>query len=272
LANFREHLYRVSIIGLALVMMIASGLKAYSLSQPIDMGINSMPVPVIVISGALEFAVSITILLRLAIKYEWEMLLSCYVLFSGISLYSFLTGMASCGCFGVLKAPPLVMLIFDLFAVLLLLFQRQNQTTCLRERPTTSQNMRISAGVIASFTYISTVLFLTFSQPQMKIAGYSHYPDLNITVLMPQEWLGTTLPIISDIEGGDILQSGDWVVFLYNPTCPACMKSLNSYYSENISQMESPPKRVFFVSCTATSQGLNSIVRGNDVESPHSTS
>jgi len=53
--------------------------------------------------------------------------------------------------------------------------------------------------------------------------------SLRYEVLEPGEWVGKKLPILEQIDIGERLRAGNWLVLLYHYDCPGCAEAIPMY-------------------------------------------
>jgi thiol-disulfide isomerase/thioredoxin len=62
---------------------------------------------------------------------------------------------------------------------------------------------------------------LAFNEPARVTARYE--------ILEPGEWVGKELPILENIDIGERLRAGNWLVLLYHYDCPGCAEAMPMY-------------------------------------------
>ncbi len=173
-----------------------------------------------------EIALGIWLLSGLFKKTAWLAVITCFSLFSLITLYKGLTGAASCGCFGSVHVNPWITLTcIDLPAVAALAIFRPK--TIDFRRPLAFFTPR--PGVIRfavvlllglNAACVSTVI-LVLNEPALVTSRYE--------ILEPAEWPGKQLPILDHIDIRDKLSEGNWLVLLYHHDCPDCATAIPQY-------------------------------------------
>lgn len=117
----RDARWRGTRMLLGTVLLVSATLKAAGL-----LGANWGPVglfrsPAMLLSAIeLEFALSIWLLSGIAAPVCWMFTLLCFGGLAATAGYLLRTGAPTCGCLGPLRAPPVAMLVVDLFAIALL--------------------------------------------------------------------------------------------------------------------------------------------------------
>lgn len=169
-------------------------------------------------------------------RAAWLAALSCFVLFSGVTLYKGITGADSCGCFGSVKVNPWVTLLaIDLPAVLGLAVFRpvrlvEQEVTQVKKRCLFLPDLfsplpslpRFAVGFSTCLILlVVTASMLAFNEPQKVTSTYE--------VLEPETWVGKELPIHDYIDIGDQLREGNWLVLFYHYDCPDCQKTITKY-------------------------------------------
>jgi len=172
-----------------------------------------------------ELALGIWLLSGLFKRAAWLIVLACFVLFCGVTLYKGLTGADSCGCFGSITVNPWITLFaIDLPAVVLLAIFRPKleirQILQILHWLEPMPNMAsLGLASVLSFSAIavsSPVLIL--NKPKMVTSTYE--------VLEPETWIGKKLPILEHIDICEQLKNGNWLIMLYHHDCPDCQAAI----------------------------------------------
>jgi len=91
----------------AIVLLIAAGSKAWQLlTEPVANNDIWTSRPFLILTVEFELALGIWLLSGLFKKAAWFTGLTCFSLFSLITLYKGVTGAESCGCFGSVHVNP----------------------------------------------------------------------------------------------------------------------------------------------------------------------
>ncbi len=227
---------------LAIALLTAAVLKGWQLlTEPVANNDIWSYRPFLILTVEFELALAIWLLSGLLKKAAWLAAISCFTLFSLVTLYKGITGAESCGCFGSVHVNPWITLFaIDLPAVLSLSifrpglsFPRNLSSTPIGERgyikaliqefltPLPSPRRFVTAVAIG-FTVLSvTTPILAFYEPAMVTSSYE--------VLEPETWVGKELPILEHIDIAESLKKGTWLVLLYHHDCPDCTRAIARY-------------------------------------------
>lgn len=197
----------------------------------------------LILTVELEIALGIWLLSGLFKKVAWLATISCFSLFSFITLYKGLSGAESCGCFGSVQVNPwITLLAIDIPAVIALAvfrpmsslsflpriivcgkLQRRSIAAFVRNVLTTLPSIpRFTVTVLVGLTVLAVAgCVLGFNEPAKVTGGYE--------VLEPDRWVGKELPIFKDIDIGKQLKKGTWLVLFYHYDCPECVKTIGKY-------------------------------------------
>ena len=187
----------------------------------------------------MELAIGIWLLSGLLKKAAWLAAISCFSLFSMITLYKGITGAESCGCFGKVHVNPWITLFaIDLPAVIALALFRPGLSFRLRVsflRKWESVKRLIAelltpAPSLGRFT-ITTCLILITLGVIAPILAFNEPPKITsrYEVLEPETWVGKRLPILEYIDIAESLKQGTWLILLYHYDCPDCAKAIPRY-------------------------------------------
>jgi len=107
----------------------------------------------LIVQIELELALGLWIVSGIAKRAVWWVVVGCFILFGGISLYKGLTGADSCGCFGRVPVNPWVTLLaIDFPALVVLLLYRQGRKSPLeRISPKLGQSWVINPIMIVLY-------------------------------------------------------------------------------------------------------------------------
>ena len=173
----------------------------------------------LILTVEFEIALGIWLLSGLFKKGAWLAAITCFSLFSFITLYKALTGAESCGCFGSAHVNPwITLLAIDLPAVALLSIFRPKDTK-LFDWPSIPRFATTFCLGLAILGITTPVLAL--NEPAKVTAGYE--------VLEPETWIGKKLPILKYIDVGKQLRRGNWIVLFFHSGCPDCVETIPIY-------------------------------------------
>lgn len=200
---------------LGIVLLVAAGLKARQFASSLPLlgtgSVSSAWFPIAIVE--VELLLGLLLLSGLFQHPAWVVAIIFFVAASFVSLYSIFAGNASCGCFGDIEVSPWFTLLFDLFAVSLLLL--------FRPRPQLQQSMSIVRTSIVGLLFLmSPLLFLPLGMDKIQ-------------VLEPQSWIGERLPILGQIDIGARLMTGRWKVVFVHHDCRRCREKIGNLPSPN---------------------------------------
>ncbi len=222
---------------LGVVLLAAAILKGYQLlTEPVAEDTIWSQRRSLILQVEFELFLGIWLMSRIMKRAAWLVALSCFVLFSGVTLYKGITGADSCGCFGSVKVNPWVTLLtIDLPAVLGLAVFRPvrlvgPEVTQVKKRclflpdiftplPSLSRFAVVFSACL--ILLVVTTSILAFNEPQKVTSTYE--------VLEPETWVGKELPILDYIDIGEQLREGNWLVLFYHHDCPDCQKAIVQY-------------------------------------------
>jgi len=175
--------------------------------------------PFLIFVVEFELCLSMWLLSGLFKKSAWLAALSCFSLFSFITLYKGLSSAESCGCFGSVHVNPWITLFaIDLPAVMALAVFRPKGEK-LFAWPSTP---RFATAAAVSLVALGvTIPVLAFNKPAGITSSYE--------VLEPEAWVGRKLPILEHVDIGEQLETGIWLVLLYHHDCPDCAAAIPKY-------------------------------------------
>jgi len=184
--------------------------------------------PFLIFQVEFELALGIWLLSGLFKRLAWLAALTCFGLFSAVTLYKGLIGAASCGCFGTVHVNPwITLLAIDLPSLgALILFRPAQQQSegfrryRLRRAAATAMFLLIGPAGIIGMSNRGTANL----NADGDIIG-----DSTFVVLEPEEWIGRRFPLLRYIEVNKVLSDGLWMVVMYNSYCPHCRNTMPQY-------------------------------------------
>jgi len=225
---------------LGVLLIIAAVLKGWQLlSEPIvDESIWTSR-PFLILTVEFELALGIWLLSGLFKKAAWLAAITCFGVFSLVTLYKGITGAESCGCFGKVHVNPWITLFaIDLPAVIALALFRSGlsfrlRLSFLRKRESVKHliaDLLTPAPSLGRFT-ITTCLILITLGATAPILAFNEPPKITsrYEVLEPENWVGKKLPILEYIDIAESLKEGTWLIFLYHYDCPDCARAIPRY-------------------------------------------
>jgi len=225
---------------LGVLLIIAAVLKGWQLlAEPIVDDSIWTSRPFLILQVELELALGIWLFSGLFKKAAWLAALSCFGVFSLVTLYKGITGAESCGCFGKVHVNPWITLFaIDLPAVIALALFRPGLSFRLRlsflrkwesVKPLIA-DLLTPAPSLGRFTITTCLILITlgvtapilaFNEPAKVTSSYE--------VLEPETWVGKELPILEHIDIAKELQKGTWLILLYHYDCPGCGQAIPMY-------------------------------------------
>jgi len=225
---------------LGVLLIIAAVLKGWQLlSEPmVDDSIWTSR-PFLILQVEFELALAIWLLSGLFKKAAWVAAISCFGVFSFVTLYKGITGAESCGCFGKVHVNPWITLFaIDLPAVIALALFRPGlsfrlQLSFRRKRESVKRliaELLTPAPSLPRFT-ITTCLILITLGVTTPLLAFNEPPKVTsrYEVLEPQTWVGKRLPILEYIDIAESLKEGTWLILLYHYDCPDCARAIPQY-------------------------------------------
>lgn len=159
-------------------------------------------------------------------KVRW-LLLTLFACFASYATYLLTTGAESCGCFGAVTVPPAWTLALDL-VILTLLWKWRPQQAAPQEPASAAYGWIKWSVAYAIMILPATIVFLA-RQPTALTSEDSLADVSGIVILEPETWVGRPLPIASEVDVGDKLATGEWLVLLYHHDCPKCLEATPRY-------------------------------------------
>ncbi len=219
---------------LGALLIVAGGLKGWQLlTEPVANNSIWTWRPFMVLQVDFELALGIWLLSNLFKKAAWLAAISCFSLFSAVTLYKGITGVESCGCFGTVDVNPWVTLLaIDIpsviallvFRPVLILMRKAESVRILIQEfitPLPSISRFATTTCLALLILGVTTPILAFNEPAKTTVSYE--------VLEPKTCVGKKLPILEYIDIADSLKKGNWLVLLYHHDCPDCAAAIPKY-------------------------------------------
>jgi hypothetical protein len=151
------------------------------------------------ILGAVELLVAVAILLDRRRLRAWWLAVVLFVVFAAVSGAKAISGAPDCGCFGRVTVSPWLTLAIDLSVLAALM------AFCGWRHTRYVSLILVSLGIFALTTG----------------AGDLWGRD-DSSLIDPNKWIGQRLPLLDQIDIGDLLLDGRWTVLFYRHGCPAC--------------------------------------------------
>ncbi len=220
-----HELVRLLVVG---VLLAAAVLKTHQLLTEPILGKGFLYSRWILIGLVeLEFFFGLWILTGRAAQLTWRLATMCFVLFACVSAYKAIGGEASCGCFGRLQVNPWITMTFDLamLAALLALPPAESNAPGHMVRIP----LRVFATVVVAIGLPALVAMTYFWPPTASPANGVTIAGDNWVIAEPQRWPGKRFPLLDQIDVGERLAAGRWLLVFYHPGCPQCEELIDRY-------------------------------------------
>lgn len=221
-ATLSNHLRQSVPFVTAILLIVAAGAKAEFLS--------SQPTTTPVLWGQVglitfEFALGAWLVSGLQAYVCRVLTLLVFIIFAIVTMYKWLSGEISCGCFGHAQVGPGATLWLDLSIIALLFIWRPGDAD-----PADKRQPSHKAASFATLAFYG-VLIASVVVVIWNGVAFSFGPHVRgqVIVLEPETWIGTELPILRFVDIGESLRSGEWLVVLYHHDCSDCQAALPKY-------------------------------------------
>lgn len=210
---------------LALVLLVAAGLKSYQLATEPSISPSSRLLDAIVVQ--IEVTLGCWLLSGWKRLLAWRIALVWFALLAIVSISRAILGSESCGCFGRIPVSPWLTSAFNIVAIAAL----------VRWQPKGSS---IEAVVASRPLYVRSLLCLWIVALPFTLALATQPPNTLMLdgvvksaskpiVLQPTEWPGHRLPLLAYIDVGSTLTHGKWTLLFYHHDCARCQAALPAY-------------------------------------------
>jgi hypothetical protein len=230
---------------IALVLLPAAGLKAYSLTiDPIApsgyFGTRLFQAQVV----AFELILAGWLISGRGSAIAWKVAMVVFTAFAARNLYGAFNGESDCGCFGPIGVNPWIMSGVDTgIAVSLFLLWPLGAS---RSRKLWRLVLPCAGLLIIAIAAASAAL----SQPEIatlnedgKIEGERLHVRLE-----PKEWIGKRFPLAAHIRVSAWLDHGTYLVLLHRRGCPRCQEEIEKLAQDaRESAFRNNPTRIVFV-------------------------
>jgi hypothetical protein len=220
----------------ALILLVAAGLKAYQLSTTPMIGVgifHSRWFNVFVVEFEIFF--SLWLVFGFLPKLTRLAAIGCFLIFTIVSLFKALLGELSCGCFGLISVDPWVTATFDCFVVVLLVW------FCWCANSKEKADGFLVLNFIISWLLVS--LFVSWGMVTYKPALFNAEGKVvggsSSVILYPQDWLGKRLPLLEYIDSPKDVGVGNWTLFFYGVNCVKCERHFADLQKQNEFQKNS---------------------------------
>ena len=233
--------------GIALTLLVSSGLKAYQISMaPLPPAVQgSVFTPLLELLNGRYFLMGVVVcellwvlvlIADLCRPWAWLASLIGFSIFTFVSLVKGLAGEADCGCWGNFTVNPFATMVFDLVVVSLLLvfWERTIWTFPVVDR------RKLAAVLIAWLALAGPVLYAMFSlkqRPHAILGTEFTGADGKVTILLePKMWIGKKFPLWDHVDDSSRsrIEKGDWNIVIARKQCEDCKKLIEKLGSQTI--------------------------------------
>jgi hypothetical protein len=164
-----ERGFTVVRILLGVLLLTAAGLKLYGLNVTALPGVGWFATPRVQVAAAVwELVLGIWLLSGAYRAGAWLAAISTFLTFAGVSSYFGWTGVASCGCFGVIRASPWTAFGVDMAALILLAVARPDLRADAFRLPAGVST--IAAGAAATLLTLTGAGSWVYGSPHAALA------------------------------------------------------------------------------------------------------
>jgi hypothetical protein len=221
--GFRVAGYDVLRVALGLLLLVAAALKGYQLGTgPVaESGLLTSRWFLIVVVE-FELLLGLWLLAGGSPKCTWRLSVFCFLTFACVSLYEAICGRSNCGCFGNVVVNPRTTFALDVVLVAALLRWQPKKSLLITHRATFVFTIWLAVGSPAAYAMGS------YSPTTLSDAG-DIIGSGKVIVMEPEKWVGKPFPLLHQIDIGDEVAQGAWLVVLYHHDCPKCVKAIPRY-------------------------------------------
>ena len=197
----------------------------------------------LVIQIPLELGLGIWLVSGLFRKAGWLLGTIAFAGFIGVTLYKWISGEASCGCFGVVHVKPWITLTTIDIPIFLLLAIFRPKGLKLLPPPWPSAKHFFGVAIPTFIILTTLVPILVFNKPPDVTDKYE--------VIKPEIWpIGNNLdpndpankwPLLAHIDIAEKISKGFIVAFLYHWNCPDCKRAIPDFEKINQTLLGSSP-------------------------------
>ena len=209
----------------AALLLAAAALKwnqAYALADFGGFGWHHKPGTILLIGGEVLFAMLLVV--GVAPRLTKWVAIAVFTLFAGYNGWRWLSGYATCGCFGNVSIHPAVTMLVDLAVVALFLLSPTAPLSSLDRR--VHRGLLILAAGAAALVAIPAMATLATVSPKLLTADGLAGGDRGAIRLEPNQWVGKRLPLTPYIDGDPGVARGEWQIVLWHPGCGHCQTAL----------------------------------------------
>ncbi|HMD55286.1 MAG TPA: hypothetical protein VKJ65_12115 [Phycisphaerae bacterium] len=202
----------------AAVLLLAAGLKSFDLFSGAVEGNLYWPI----VEVLCEFILGGALISSLYFFQSLWLALVMFAVFLLVSIHKIWIGSESCGCFGPVQVNPRFSLALDVFIILLLLITLRHT----RSKIVFRFWRLVTAGIIMLFLAVGGVWGAIYLQPAQLQSDGRLIGGHGVVYFQPFDWQGQKLPLLPFISGGDVLESGHWLLVIYYHECPICQQAV----------------------------------------------
>ena len=202
---------------LGVVLLLAAGLKSFELIAGSSSTIAWLPLTA-------QFALPLGETLIggwLLSGWRWNAArrttLVWLVVLIAVSMHKWLTGAASCGCFGKLEVKPWITVLLDVAAFVAVLLSSSAFVG--------SRSMLRRTGLAGSQLLLLAALALVLASPIRRPVP----APVGVTQLYPYDWVGRQWVLADYIDVWPEISHGRWAVLLYGANCHTCTSIVEEY-------------------------------------------
>ena len=214
-------------IGLGFTLLLAALLKIHQFAtDPAAFGITAGIESLGLLAIASELVLGWWLLSGIAIGASWVASIVCCFVFFTMACFQFFHGETSCGCFGVFEIHPRYTLAMDSgILIMLVLFPPP--------RVVGTDSARLAQLAPAVLVVLSAgVLVWSAGTPEPRArfrTDANHVAVGQLSVLVPEKWIGENFPLLNHTDIGARLRRGSWFVVLHKEDCDQCAELLQDY-------------------------------------------
>ena len=216
--------YDVVRIAVGFLLLLAAGLKGHQLAtEPVSGAgiLDSRWFLILVVE--FEFVFGLWLWGGLCPKWTRWMVLVCFALFSGVSLFKALSGETSCGCFGKVAVNPWYTLLLDIGGLLSLVWWHSTKAEARCRLGSRAFTVRLISMSVAWLLVGLPGGFAMATYVPARLSGDGEFVgESEIVVLEPETWIGHRFPLLERIEITGAVGDGLWIVLLYKSGCSVC--------------------------------------------------
>lgn len=196
-------------------------MQAYLRGDTADLDFFGLSIPVIALVGV-ELVFGLWWASGLSLQFARWPTLFLFVAFSAIAVHKGIRGDASCGCFGTAELNPWIVASIDIGIVIAL---SRIQFDAVREMAKTRIAQLARCGLLPAVFIAIGSYWMWKNAPNSFFLGRRELSETaDNSLLSPQSWNGTPLPILPFIDINETLGSGHWAIALYRKNCGHCQE------------------------------------------------